>query len=249
MRNISPSLLKEYLFCPRSFYYRKLQHFSLISSTNDHAIAQERIDTFTSGFFSTLKIWNESQPKTHFELEYLLSSKFFTYLEPKEEKQTLRELDEKIFTILLWLTIHLWEKNTSKDYESPNYLPLMVNEFIQAPELHLQGRPSAVFRQQNNSALLFIQTFQQKLPHIKNSEHLQATIYARILQAMGINAQDYLFVNYHSMDLKFQQLKSGDFISLDNYLHNFKLAIREGNFDPPKNPPCLQCEFKWICKD
>jgi hypothetical protein len=225
-----------------------LQHFSLISSTNGYALAQKRIDAFTSGFFSTLNVWDEARPKTYFNLEYFLSSKFSNHLDPKEDNQTFQELDEKVFTLLLWLTNLLWEKNTSNDYQSPYYLPLMVNEFIQAPELRLQGRPSAVFRQSDNSALLFIQTFQQKLPHIENSEHLQATIYARILQTMGITALDYLFVNYLRMDLKFQQLKSGDFISLDKYLNDFKLAIREGDFDPPKNPPCGICEFKWICK-
>jgi len=241
---ISPSLLREYLFCPRSFFYRRLQHYSLISFTNGNIVAQERIDAFTSGFFSTLNKWNEKTSlRTLFDLEYLLSSKFSTHL--KYENQAIRELYEKVFTLLLWLIVHLWKKRTPND-EIPYYLPLMVNEFIQAPGIHLQGRPSAVFRQPNESALILIQTFHQKFLQIHS---FQPAIYARILQTKGINAQDYLFVNYHRMDFKFQHLKQSDFDSLDIFLKDFANTLREGNFDPPKNPPCELCEFKWICQD
>ncbi|MFX1517230.1 MAG: PD-(D/E)XK nuclease family protein [Promethearchaeota archaeon] len=249
MRYISPSLLREYLFCPRSFFYRKLQKYSLLSSTSGNALAQERIDNFTSGFFSTLRIWNEeTSSKNPIDLEYLLSSKFFTHLAffQTHGNQPFRELDEKVFTMLLWLTIHLWETNTPNDKQLPYFTPLMVNEFIKAPEIQLQGRPSAIFRQPNDSALIFIQTFHQKLPQIHS---LQAAIYARILQSMEIGAENYLYVNYFQMDVKFEQLRQSDFINLDKFLNNFRIAIREGSFDPPKSPPCENCEFKWICKE
>ncbi len=244
--------MKEYLFCPRSFSYRKLHHLSLITSINSNVFTQDRIDAFTSGFFFTLSKWNEeTSPKTRYELEYLLSSKFFTHLEnlTMTEDYDFRELDEKVFTLLSWLIVHLWEKNTPIDEQLPYYLPLMVNEFIQAPGIHLQGRPSAVFRHPNDKALILIQTFHQKFPNIKNGESLQASLYARILQTMEINPQDYLFVNYHRMDLKFQRFKQSDLDSLDSFLNDFRIAMREGNFDPPENPPCIICEFKWICKD
>ena len=249
MRYISPSLLREYLFCPRSFFYRRLQKFSLISSTSGNALAQDRIDTFTSGFFSALRIWNEeTTPRNPNDLEYLLSSKFFTHLAffQTNNNQNFRELDEKVFTMLFWLIIHLWETNTPNDKQFPFYTPLMVNEFIKAPEIQLQGRPSAVFRQSNGSALIFIQIFQQKISHILT---LQAAIYARILQSLGISAEDYLYVNYYRMDIKFEQLKHSDFISLDKFLNDFRIAVHEGSFDPPKNPTCENCEFKWICQD
>ena len=253
MRYISPSLLREYLFCPRAFYYKRFLQCNLVSSTNANTFAQERIDTFTSGFFSTLSMWNEEiSPNSQFDLEYLLSSKFFTHLEfhSKENNQPFRELDEKVFTLLLWLTIRLWEENASNDYQRSYHLPLMVNEFIQAPEIYLQGRPSAVFRQPNDSALILIQTFQQKFPHIKRGELFQAALYARILQTMGIDVEAYLYVNYYQMDLKFEQLKHSDFITLDKFLDDFRIAIHERSFvDPPKNPPCENCELKLICLD
>ncbi|MFX0206333.1 MAG: hypothetical protein ACFFDT_10115 [Candidatus Hodarchaeota archaeon] len=78
-------------------------------------------------------------------------------------------------------------------------------------------------------------------------EYLQAAIYSRILELMGIDARDYLLVNYCSMDLNFKRLKQSDFDSLDIFLNEFRIAISEGTFKPPKNPPCKFCEFKWIC--
>ncbi|MFW9903658.1 MAG: hypothetical protein ACFFFH_04955 [Candidatus Thorarchaeota archaeon] len=252
MRYISPSLLREYLFCPRSFFYRKFQNLSLISLTKSNILAQERIDAFTSGFFSTLSMWNEETSlKTQFDLECLLKSKFFTHLDfyQMHGNQTFRELDEKVFTLLLWLTDHLWGKNAPYDGQIPYCTPVMVNEYIKAPEIQLQGRPSALFRQSNDSFLIFIQTFRQKLPHLSKKEFLQAAIYSRILQKMGIAAQDYLFVNYYSMDLIFKRLQRIDFDRLDMLLNDFRITMREGNFDLPKNPPCKFCEFKWICKE
>jgi hypothetical protein len=196
-------------------------------------------------------MWNEENLKTRFDLEYLLTSKFFTHLEFYQtyDNQTFQELDEKVFTLLMWLTIHLWERNIPNDEQLPYYTPIMVNEYIKAPEIQLQGRPSAVFRQPNGSALIFIQTFHQKLPHISKKEFLQAAIYSRILESMGIDAQEYLFVNYCSMDLNFKQLKQTDFDSLDTFLNEFRIVISEGAFEPPKKPPCKFCEFKWICKE
>ncbi|UCG03414.1 MAG: PD-(D/E)XK nuclease family protein [Candidatus Heimdallarchaeota archaeon] len=243
MRYISPSLVKEYLFCPRSFSYRWMHHLSLISTNNSSV--QERIDTFTSGFFSALSLWDaKTRPRTRFELEYLLSSKFRNHLEKfaRNEEPTFRELDEKVFTLLLWLILNLWETEE-------NFLPIMVNEFIQAPSLNLQGRPSAVFRYSNNSALILIQTFRSDFPHTQRLVTLQAALYARILKPMEFIPQSFLYIDYYRMNLIFRELNSSDFNNLDIFLKNFQIAIREENFDPPKNPPCKTCEFKWICKD
>ena len=251
MPYISPSLLKDYIFCPRSFYYRKFQNYRLIS-LNNNILAQERIDAFTLGFFSTLSMWNEeTYLKTQSDLEYLLKTKFFTHLDfyQTHECQTFRELDEKVFTLLLWLTIHLWEVNTPNVDQLPYYTPVMVNKYIKAPGIQLQGRPSAVFQKSNDSALIFIQTFHQKLPHTSKKENLQAAIYSRILESIGIKAQEYLFVNYCCMDLNFKRLKQSDFYSLDRFLNEFRIAMHEGIFDPPSTPPCKFCEFKWICKE
>lgn len=241
--------MKDYLFCPRYFFYRKVHHLSLIPLTIG-ILAQERVDDFTFGFFTNLSKWNEeTSVKTRFDLEYLLSSKFFTHLETDARTGDLdfRKLDEKVFTLLSWLAVYLWGKIT------PNieryFIPIMVNEFIQAPSLNLQGRPSAVFKQPNNSALILIQTLRLEFPHTRCLVTLQAALYARILDTMGIKAQNFLYVNYHRMDLLFQDLKQNDFNSLDDILKDFQIAMREENFDPPENPPCEICEFKWICKD
>ncbi|MFX0206332.1 MAG: hypothetical protein ACFFDT_10110 [Candidatus Hodarchaeota archaeon] len=110
----------------------------MISLNNDNISAQERIDAFTSGFFSTLSMWSEETSlQTRFDLEYLLTSKFFTHLEFYQiyDSQTFRGLDEKVFTLLMWLTVHLWEVNTPNDEQLPYYTPIMVNEYIKAPEI------------------------------------------------------------------------------------------------------------------
>ena len=59
--NLSPSLVKEFLLCPRALLFRKTHHMSLIPSIeeNQNNLAQEIVDNFTFGFFSDLKtLWS-----------------------------------------------------------------------------------------------------------------------------------------------------------------------------------------------
>ncbi len=252
---VSPSLVKEYVSCPRAFLFRKVHHLGLIPTmeTNQNIFAQERVDTFTFSFFSTLKTqWNEKTlPNKRSDINYLLNSNFLTYMGvyTRTEDQIYREQDEKVFTLLSWLVQYLWEKLTPNNRQLSYFLPIMVNQFIQAPNLNLQGRPSAVFLHPNDSALILIQTYQSKSPEKEGLVSLQALIYARILEDMRIKTKDFLHVNYRAMNLRFQKITPSDFKKLENFLKNLQTAIEEENFDPPNTPPCGICEFKLICND
>lgn len=250
---LSPSSAKEFISCPRAFLFRKVHHLSLITpiETNQNIIAQERLDDFTSGFFSNLKnLLNETTlPKKRSDIDYLLKTKFFTYLKSytRTEDQIYRELDEKVFTLLSWLVQYLWGKKSSYNSQLSFFLPIMVNQNIRAPNLNLQGRPSAIFVHANDSALILIQTFRLEYPHMQGLVPLQASIYARILEIMGIKSQDFLYVNYRTMTLIFREFIPDNFKGLEEFLNNFQVAIEEENFDPPRTPPCKTCEFELIC--
>ena len=261
---LSPSSVKEFISCPRAFLFRKVHHLSLIPQieTYQNIIGQERVDDFTFGFFSNLKnLLNETTlPKKRSDIDYLLKTKFFTYLESytRTEDQIYRELDEKVFTLLSWLVQYLWEKKgpykniminmiTRNNSQLSFFLPIMVNQNIRAPNLNLQGRPSALFVHANDSALILIQTFRLEYPHMQGLVTLQASIYARILKTMGIKVQDFLYVNYRTMTLIFREFLPVNFKDLEEFLNNFQVAIEEENFDPPRTPPCKTCEFELIC--
>ncbi len=249
--SLSPSLVKEFISCSRAFLFRKIHHLSLLPPTESiqNVLTQEKVDNFTSGFFSTLKYqWDEiTVPTTRSDLVYLLNTNFFTFLDvyTKNEEKAYRELDEKVFTLLSWLVQHLWTKFTASNRQY--FLPIMVNQFINAPNLNLHGRPSAVFLHPDQSSLILIQTFREEFQHTRILFILQACIYARILATMGMKAKNFLFVNYRSMDLTFRCFTPTDFEELDNFLENFESSIKEQNFDPPNSPPCEICEFKLIC--
>ena len=251
--SISPTLIKEFISCPRSFQFQKVFHLSLSPplESKQNVLAQERVDNFTLGFFSTLKNqWDEiTPPKTRSEIEYLLNTKFFTYLDAytRKEEEVYRELDEKVFTLLSWLVQYLWTKSTASTKQQPLFLPIMVNQLIDAPNLNLHGRPSAVFLYSDQTCMILIQTFREKLKHIRNLFVLQACIYARILASTGTKAKNFLFVNYRSMDLTFRNFTVEDFEELDKFLEKFESSIEEQNFVPPNSPPCESCEFKLIC--
>lgn len=252
--SLSPSLIKEFISCPRAFRFHKVYYLSL-SPTPDskrNVLAQERIDNFTSGIFSSLTTqWDEiTLPRARSDIIYLLNTKFFTYLDAytRNEEKAYRELDEKVFTLLSWLVQHLWTKLTA-DRLLAYFLPVMVNQLISAPNLNLHGRPSAVFLHPDQTCLILIQTFREEFQHTRNLFIFQACIYARILATMGIKAKNFLFVNYRSMDLTFRHFTSSDFEELDDFLENFESRISEQNFDPPNSPPCEKCEFKVICHD
>jgi hypothetical protein len=227
-----------------------VHHLSLIPKieTNQNTIAQERVDDFTFGFFSNLKhMLNETTlPKEKMDINYLSKTKFFTCLESytRTEDQIYRELDEKVFTLLSWLVLYLWEKISLYNSQLSFFLPIMVNQNIRAPNLNLQGRPSAIFVHANDSALILIQTFRLEYPHMKGLVNLQASIYARILKTMGIKAHDFLYVNYRTMTLIFREFQHVNFKDLEEFLNNFQ---EEENFDPPRTPPCKTCEFELIC--
>lgn len=214
--------------------------------------AQKRVMEFTSGFFLQLKEqWIEKgNLETQLDLEFLLSSKYNSYLEIRAttQDQTFRELDEKIFTLLSWLIVYLWGEPTLNTEQHP-ILPFMVNELIRAPSINLQGRPSAVFKHPNGSVLILIQAYGLISPYVQRWATLHAVLYARILETMGIRANCFLYVNYYSMNLIFQELKNTDFRNFDRFLKDFRIAIKEENFDPLDNPPCDICEFQWICNN
>ena len=249
--SLSPTLLKEFISCPRIFLFRKVHHLSLFPPPESilNVLAQERVDNFTSGFFSSLKNqWDEiTLTRTRSDIIYLLNTNFFSWLDAytRNEEKAYRELDEKVFTLLTWLVQHLWTKFTASN--RPYFLPIMVNQFIDAPNLNLHGRPSAVFLHPDQTCLILIQTFREEIQHTRDLFILQACIYSRILATMGIKSKNFLFVNYWSMTLTFRNFTPTDFEELDIFLENFESSINEQNFDPPNSPPCELCEFKLIC--
>ncbi|MFX1334638.1 MAG: hypothetical protein ACFFAM_09335 [Promethearchaeota archaeon] len=252
MRSISPSLIKEFMFCPQAFLYRKVHRLSLIPpmEINEIILAQERVDRITEAFFSILKThWHRRNDlKTQFNLNSFFDSMFSFFLKynTQDEVLTYQELGEKVFTLLSWLVQYLWTINVLND-KIPQFLPIMVNHFIQAPSIYLQGRPSAVFKIPKDSVLILIQTYSRELPHTRDQELLQASIYARILETMGLKAQNFLYINYCTMSLVFQELKHVDFLKMEISLSKFRSNLDEGNFDPPNNPPCDICEFNCLC--
>jgi hypothetical protein len=235
--------------------YSHLSNLYLFPSKqiNHFIYAQERIDQITHGFFTVLKgQWKEKKlSKTKLEIDYLLTTKFYSYLgiNQQSELDLSRELDEKVFTLLMWLISFLWINLASLDRRKPFILPIMVNQYIKAPELNLQGRPSAVFIHPDNTTLLLIQTYYPSILDRSNFVHLQVAIYARILDSIGVRVHNYLHINYHTMTIIMQEFhKQTEYEKLDNFLDTFHSSIVDHDFDPPKNPPCELCEFMLICK-
>lgn len=211
----------------------------------ENTISQERINEFTDEFFSVFRHqWREGTfPLKQIYLDQVLSTDFFTSLEVYKhiEDQIYRELAEKVFTLLTWLVQHLCREKNSIT------LSIMVNQFIQAPEINLHGRPSAVFINQDRPSLILIQTYNIDYLNLAYFIPLQACVYARILETMGINAQHLLYVNYRTMSLISRELTPNDFEKLDTFLDTFQVSLEEGSFEPPSTPPCKICEFMAIC--
>ncbi len=213
--------------------------------------AQERIDQFTESFFTSLKNQWKKLPQSKLEIKYLLATKFKSYLDINQHSEfTLYQiLDEKVFTLLIWLISFLWTNATPIDKQKPFFQPIMVNRNIKAPELNMQGRPSAVFTLPDDKKLLLIQTYHTSLYDTQDLIHLQVAIYSQILDSIGVYIQHYLYVNYHTMAFIMQEVRrETEYKKLDKFLDSFYSSIVEHNFDPPKNPPCELCEFKLMCQ-
>lgn len=233
--------------------FRNLFNLSLFPSKerNFFISAQERIDQFTESFFASLRCQWKTLPKTKLEINYLLLTKFYSYivLNQQSEFKISHELDEKVFTLLMWLISFLWINATPIDRQKPFFLPIMVNQYIKAPELNMQGRPSAVFTHPDDTKLLLIQTYNPSLCDSQNLVHLQVAIYSQILDSIGVYIKDYLYVNYHTMAFIMQEFcRETEYKKLDNFLDSYYSSIVEYDFDPPKNPSCELCEFKIICQ-
>ncbi|MHA2226161.1 MAG: hypothetical protein ACXAC8_13200 [Candidatus Hodarchaeales archaeon] len=243
---ISPTVLSEFVKCPRAFQLRRIQQFSLPPKQNSsyNLLAEERIDDFTLLFFKTLIRWYEkSSNEMKDGLDNLLKTKFYAYLGEIKDRG-YRELDEKVFTSLLWLTQYIKAHFTQKNSKKPTYLPIIINQLIKDPDRNLQGKPSAVFSHSNNEGLILIQVFQPRLPEGCNIVSIQAVIYSSILESIDLNIQDYLFINYHTMNLEYRKLQPSDFDKFEQILRDFQ---SEMDYDPPDTPPCEICEFNILC--
>lgn len=251
---LSPSLIRDYITCPRSFMFIHLLKLNLIPSTQFNKIiyAQERIENFTTAFFSSLKSqWNEEVClKSRKEMDYLLKTKFYSFLDIYHHSDSAlsQELDEKVFTLLLWLISKIWIDLTPQEKLKPYFLPIMTNQYIKVPELNLHGRPSALFIHPDDTALLLIQTYYPTISNMLNFLKLQVAIYSRILESYGVRVRDFMYINYFSMVLIMQGFSpESEYEQLDKFLDSFQSSMIEQDYEPPKNPPCDLCEFRMIC--
>ncbi|MFX0181893.1 MAG: hypothetical protein ACFE95_02325 [Candidatus Hodarchaeota archaeon] len=255
MSYISPSVLRDFITCPRFFQYRWLFQLPLVPSIESQfeRSAQERINNFTFGFFSNLKTqWSEENVYTALlDINCLFKSYLYTHLDiyANVKDQNTQELDEKVFTLLLWLILQLSDKNPEHEKMKSKVCPIFINDLIQAPNLRLRGRPSAVFLYPNNNTLIFIQSYHQVYPHTSDFDILQASMYARILTEMGLRVKHFLSVNYSTMALIFREFNQKDFNDLDEFLLHFQSCLEEREFIPPKLPPCPRCEFIKLCRN
>jgi hypothetical protein len=230
-----------------------VSQLSLVPSTESQfeRFAQERINNFTYGFFLNLKTqWNDKNISTALlDINYLFKSKFYAHLDAyvNSKDQNYQELDEKVFTLLLWLILKLSDKKTEQEKKKAQLLPILINDLIQAPNLQLRGKPSAVFLYPNSNALIFIQSYRPVYPQTSDFEILQASIYARILTEMGLRVKHFLSVNYCTMALIFREFSQKDFNELDKSLSHFQSCLEEQEFIPPKSTPCPSCEFRKLC--
>ncbi|MFX0142197.1 MAG: hypothetical protein ACFFDN_51640 [Candidatus Hodarchaeota archaeon] len=219
--------------------------------TQPKQIAQERINEFIFSFFSNLKSLNANKNifKPLWTFDYSQRNKFNTIFDVfvKNGNQNYQELDEKVYSALVWLVLQLIDSKNEQDKKKVSFLPILINDFIQAPNLRLRGKPSAVFLHPKGKVMIFSQNYQPILPHTSDLEILQAAIHAKILTEMGFIVDRFLCVNYYSMSLICRKFNQKDFNELDKLLSHFQLCIEEHEFVPPKSPPCPSCEFSRIC--
>ncbi|MHA1967568.1 MAG: hypothetical protein ACW964_07180 [Candidatus Hodarchaeales archaeon] len=228
MALISPSLTREYLTCPRSFMFNKKLNLSLFPTKlmEDAIYAQDRIEKITYAFFAFLndEIREKGKLREENDLKLLINSKLhLNYdLVSHPNNRFIQELDEKVLSLLYWITTQFWNDLFSQNRNIPYYESVLINQYIKAPELNLHGRPSVVIIQPDNRVLLFIHTYQFTSPYLKDLPNLQIAIYARILDSLGLKMSEYLHVNYYSMIIKRKKLVN--------------------------NPLCAICEYNIICQ-
>jgi CRISPR/Cas system-associated exonuclease Cas4 (RecB family) len=254
MRFISPSILKEYLTCPRFFNFKRIHRLSLLPSEFSlvQKKIQERIDHLTFCFFSAIiSSCNESSViTTRNDLEYLLQSGFYSYLDldSNHGQNIFQKIDEAIITFLFWLIHFLWNDLEIRNRKAKKLSPIMINEPIKELELGLYGRPSAVFRLSDDSTFILIQYYNKMIPFLKDFEKIQAALYERILNSLDMNAKAFISINYYNLTIKFEKFTQEISSKLDSVLEEFKASVEEKKMNPRPDPPCEDCEFRLVCQ-
>ncbi len=230
MQLLSPSMLRTYLECPRSFYLIYIKNYRLVppnEKLND-SLFTYKANQFLIRYSSLIE-----------------NDKYSRITDWKDtiDDELTGHLYQKVNQVFRYFLHHL--KNTRNFIGSFRYSHCNL---IQSADHFYQGRPTTIIFSSSQSTAIFIHEYRNEFLQTKGFERFQALIYASILKSHNCSPEEFLYVNYKTGTLVHDKILLNELEDLENFTGHFTHKFEEGKYIPAPSSPCEYCEFELICK-